>query len=277
MLPADSHVHSEWSWDAHFGSMKETCARAVDLGLPGIAFTEHADFTLWSIPSDGVAAMPPRFQQMVHADGLFHPPKLDVVGYLRCLEECRVEFPQLNIRSGVELGEPHWHPTKTDELLSAARFDCVIGSVHSIIKNGMALVVDRAFTVYDADDVVHSYLAEVLAMVRSTARFDILGHLDYPLREWPASAGVLTPDRFGNEFRAVLGELALSGRALEFNTRLLPPVVLLEWWRDAGGMSLSFGSDAHDPARIGADFASAAALAHAAGFRPGDGSLWMRE
>lgn len=40
-LPSDSHVHSEWSWDAPQGSMERSCAWAVDIGLPAIAFTEH--------------------------------------------------------------------------------------------------------------------------------------------------------------------------------------------------------------------------------------------
>jgi len=45
-LPADGHVHSQWSWDAHdVGAMADTCARAVLLGLPAVAFTEHVDFT----------------------------------------------------------------------------------------------------------------------------------------------------------------------------------------------------------------------------------------
>src|SRR5262245_61377084 len=42
--PADNHVHSEWSWDAPNGAMMESCRRAVELGLPSIAFTEHADW-----------------------------------------------------------------------------------------------------------------------------------------------------------------------------------------------------------------------------------------
>jgi histidinol phosphatase-like PHP family hydrolase len=42
-LPPDGHVHSEWSWDAPNGSMEKTCSRAVEMGLPAVAFTEHAD------------------------------------------------------------------------------------------------------------------------------------------------------------------------------------------------------------------------------------------
>ncbi len=50
-LPSDDHTHSEWSWDASAGSMVGSCARAVELGLPSIAFTEHVDVTRGSFPS----------------------------------------------------------------------------------------------------------------------------------------------------------------------------------------------------------------------------------
>src|SRR5215472_2759976 len=53
MFPPDGHVHSEWSWDAPAGSMEQTCARAAALGLPAVAFTEHADYTTWTVLDDG--------------------------------------------------------------------------------------------------------------------------------------------------------------------------------------------------------------------------------
>ncbi|WP_426503411.1 PHP domain-containing protein [Dactylosporangium sp. McL0621] len=53
MLPADSHVHSEWSWDAPLASMERTCAEATRLGLAAIAFTEHLDHTVWPVAVDG--------------------------------------------------------------------------------------------------------------------------------------------------------------------------------------------------------------------------------
>jgi histidinol-phosphatase (PHP family) len=48
-LPADSHVHTEWSWDAARGSMDRTCVRALELGLRAFALTEHVDRTIWSL------------------------------------------------------------------------------------------------------------------------------------------------------------------------------------------------------------------------------------
>ena len=70
MLPADGHIHSQWSWDALSGSMERSCARAAALGLRSIAFTEHVDFTMWTIPPEAVAAMPPEFRTMIRPRGL---------------------------------------------------------------------------------------------------------------------------------------------------------------------------------------------------------------
>jgi histidinol phosphatase-like PHP family hydrolase len=70
VLPADGHVHSEWSWDAENGSMEQTCARAVAMGLPAVAFTEHADYTPWTVPPGGHDA-PLRYWP--HEAGTFDP------------------------------------------------------------------------------------------------------------------------------------------------------------------------------------------------------------
>lgn len=49
-LPADSHVHSEWSWDTGgldsftAGRMELMCERAAAIGLPAVVFTEYFDF-----------------------------------------------------------------------------------------------------------------------------------------------------------------------------------------------------------------------------------------
>jgi histidinol-phosphatase (PHP family) len=41
---SDHHVHTEWSWDAPNGSMEDSCRRAVEFGIPALAFTDHADW-----------------------------------------------------------------------------------------------------------------------------------------------------------------------------------------------------------------------------------------
>jgi histidinol-phosphatase (PHP family) len=277
MLPADGHIHSQWSWDALSGSMERSCARAAALGLRSIAFTEHIDFTMWTIPPEAVAAMPAEFRTMIRPDGRFCPPPFDLAGYAESIERCRSRFGELRISSGAELGEPHWHPAEVKSLLSGYDFDRAIGSVHSLADADVYLVVDRAFSTYPAAEVVRRYLVEVLCLVQSSNVFAVLGHLDYPLRAWPTSAGPVALDKFEEEFRAVLTALAASGRALEVNTRLPASPILLRWWRDSGGRALSFGSDAHDPAQVACDFATAAAVAEASGFRAASGEdFWIR-
>jgi histidinol phosphatase-like PHP family hydrolase len=48
LLAGDGHVHSEWSRDtggpsAAAGRMEAMCRRALKIGLPALAFTEHLD------------------------------------------------------------------------------------------------------------------------------------------------------------------------------------------------------------------------------------------
>src|SRR5690349_21532150 len=84
MLPPDGHVHTEWSWDAAAGSMERSCARAVALGLPSIAFTEHADFTGWVVDPEVRVRMRAENAARLLPDGRFRPPPLDVSSYLAC-------------------------------------------------------------------------------------------------------------------------------------------------------------------------------------------------
>ncbi len=275
MLPGDSHVHSEWSWDTVAGSMRASCAQAVELGLPSIAFTEHVDLTPWPVGPGEVGAFPPHTHRWLRPSGAFVAPELDVEGYLRCVEECRERFPGLRIRSGVEVSEPHWHPGALSGLLAGGRLDLVLGSVHSVRDARGARILDLAITDRPAAVVMREYLAEVVALVESAAPFHVLAHLDYPARYWPGRFDAVA---FEPEIRAALAALAASGRVLEINTRVPMAPEFVEWWADAGGDAVSFGSDAHAPAAVGHGFAVAAAVAGSAGFRAGDDAhdLWTR-
>ncbi|MDQ1041583.1 histidinol-phosphatase (PHP family) [Streptomyces sp. V3I8] len=278
MLPADNHIHTQWSWDALAGSMEATCQQALSLGLRSLAFTEHTDFTTWTIPATAVATMPDAFQAMVGADGLFRTPPFDVEGYLGSIARCRALFPSLHIVTGVELGEPHWYAKAVGDLLAAADFGRVVGSLHSLESGGRLLAVDRLFGLRPPADIVRDYLREVTRMVRTSDAFEILGHIDYPLRSWPADAGPCRISMFEDEFRAALRALAAGGRVLEVNTSRMPYGAIIRWWYECGGGALSFGSDAHQPGEVARNFREAALLAESEGFRPGhmDHDFWTR-
>ncbi len=134
-LPADSDVHSEWSWDAPGGDMIKTCILAEEFGLPAVAFTEHLDHTTWQVARDGLEA-DHLLVRLSDRDGVLVPPIFDVAGYLNAAEECRARFLQLRILTAVELGEPHRHPVQVAQVLRDGHFDRVLGSVHTLADRG---------------------------------------------------------------------------------------------------------------------------------------------
>lgn len=249
----------------------------MELGLPAVTFTDHADLTTLVVSDDAAAYI--RAIGGTVTDGVFEPPPLDVAGYLDCVDQCRSDFGSLRIRAGIELGDPHLHPQAAAALASSG-FELVVGSLHSLRRPvGFADAAERYADVPDAE-VVREYLAEVTTMVETSDDFAVLAHINYAARYWPGRQGEYRSTDFETEYRTALRALASSGRAMEINTSGWLPLdaSLLRWWRAEGGDAVSFGSDAHDPVTIGREFASAAAMAQAAGFGPdGDGlGLWVR-
>jgi histidinol-phosphatase (PHP family) len=244
--------------------MERTCARAVELGLPAVAFTEHVDFTDWQEGDPGAS-----IGLTVGARPRVRP--FDVAGYTAEVARCRDLFPALTIWSGIEAGEPHLFAAAVHDVLREAEFDRVLGSLHAIEHDSELLFVSAdLFGQIDARTLMRSYLAELLVLVEGSAEFGILAHCDYPRRYWPAVAGEFDEAEFEEEYRTVFRALASSGRALEVNTKSpLASVELMRWWWQSGGDAVSFGSDAHDGFSVGRNFDLAVDVVEAAGFRPG--------
>jgi histidinol-phosphatase (PHP family) len=261
--PADSHVHSEWSWDAvATGSMEQTCQRAVALGVPAVAFTEHLDFIKWAAGDHGHGT-----QITVTRTG---PRPLDVDGYHQALQRCRERFPDLRILSGVEVGEPHLFAASLGALQSTAPFDRVLGSLHCLLHDNTINYAERLFATLPAVEVMRRYFAELIRMIECSDGFEVLAHADYPRRYWPASAGAYDEAMFEEEYRAAFRALAATDRVLEINTASPPwSRRVVRWWYEEGGRAVSFGSDAHEPSRVADRFARATDIAESAGFRPG--------
>jgi histidinol-phosphatase (PHP family) len=261
--PPDNHVHTRYSWDtADSSTMRRACERAVAEGLPAIAFTEHLDFTVW-LDEDRATA-----------EGLTdrHPAQqtpIDVEAYVAELEECRDRFPELRIWSGVETGEPHLFAASIAGHLRRAPVDRVLGSLHSLADQGRLVGVTRLLW-SDPAGTMRRYLAELVDMIESSDVFQVLAHCDFPRRYWPGGAHTYVEKDFEEEYRAVFRALAASGRALEINTSSpLASADQMRWFHEEGGEAVSFGSDAHQPERVGDRFDLAVDVVEAAGFRPG--------
>jgi histidinol-phosphatase (PHP family) len=246
--------------------MEHSCERALELGLPGIAFTEHAD---WVAIHQGQ-----------------HP--LDVARYLEAVERCRRSFKGLRILSGVELGEPHWFPDETAAVLATGRLDRVLGSIHCVRLGDRTVDASqfRLLATADAQEAIGQYFQETLALVQSAQPFQALAHLDYPKRYWPAGMPPYREEDFEAELRAILAAAKKRGAILEANTtrgdggeqHFCPGLKVLRWWHEVGGEAVSFGSDAHDPDKVAGGFELATQIVQAAGFKPAKDpmALWHR-
>jgi histidinol-phosphatase (PHP family) len=119
---------------------------------------------------------------------------------------------------------------------------------------------------------MRGYCQELVALIDSSIQFEILAHLEYPRRFWTASWEPYQSSDYRDLIDDVLATAARKGVVLEFNSTrggsLCPAPEVLRWWWQAGGKSVSFGSDAHDPTKVGAGFDRAANLATQAGFEP---------
>lgn len=280
MLTADSHVHSEWSWDTGGpdsnaqGTMERTCERAVRIGLPALIFTEHFDFDdRWSAD---IQDFPPAAHPYINSAGYLTAPPLDVDGYFGAIEQCRHQFPELTILSGVEFGQPHLFEDAARALVDLDRFDRINGSLHTV-----QIGQDRAepvtlYRLWEPEDVISAYLDEVPKMIAGSEVFEVFTHIDYAARHWPtAEAGPFDPKQFEDGFRSAMRAIADSGRALEMNTRRLWPW-MPQWWKEEGGRAVSFGSDAHVPQALADGFPEAVCMLEQIGFHPGNRSqdLW---
>lgn len=250
--------------------MQLACTQAVELGLPGLAFTEHVDFTDWTLESsDNDEGTVPR---PAHVGDRPRVAPFDVDGYLADLARCRDTFPDLRILSGIEAGEPHFFRTGVATVLAAGDFERVLGSLHGIVvDNTLTGISSALFRQIEPHELMRRYFAELLALVSGSSAFNVLAHCDYARRYWPRKrVGSFDDTAFEEEYRAVFRELASSGRALEINTRTpMASEAQVRWWWEEGGDAVSFGSDAHTPFRVGEHFDIAVAVAEAAGFRAG--------
>jgi histidinol-phosphatase (PHP family) len=236
MIPPDYHIHSDFSADGRAG-IYEMCSSAAALGLSEIGFAEHYDLHPDENPRDWFR-LEPWFEE---------------------LERCRAEFRgRLEIRAGIEIGEPHLFQDETKAMLARAPFDYAIGSLHWV---GRESIFDPSYFARPAWESFELYFTELARMTR-LGGFDILGHLDVLIRSGYKYYGSYDPNLYEPLIREVLRNCIANGIALDVNTSalrrgaqvLLPGIDILRWYVEMGGMRVTLGSDAHRPGEIGAHF-----------------------
>lgn len=245
----DSHVHSLHSPDG-FDTVQSLCGAAVKAGLLGLCITDH-----WEVgdPEWG------DFTGIIHS--------------LADIDRAAQEYSsQLKVLRGIEIGQAHQNKALADEMLGSRRFDFIIGSLHKLLGRP-----DFYYLNYDEEDVprlMREYYNELIETARF-GRFDVMGHINYPVRYMPAHIlRELNLSDYDEQVDELLYEIAAQGKGIEINTAGLtrkeketyPPFRYLKRFRELGGEIVTIGSDAHCTENLGGHIQTAMAMLVEAGF-----------
>lgn len=246
----DLHMHTDYSVDAPFPQTPIDKVRAcIAKGLDIVGLTDHIDYYYRRPPAEN----------------------RDVEACLRDAWAAKKMFAgQIEVLAGLEIGEIHADPA-ADEFIRTHEFDMVIGSLHTM-PNDLDIYF-HDYTKLDCDAFLKEYFMEMLKMVRHGG-FDVLAHIDYPLRVMRHDDYVPSFDQYMSEVEQVLRESISHGYAFELNAAGLaswqkkvgPPQSILYEYKRLGGERISIGSDSHTLDTVGRGVEDCIRNAKEAGF-----------
>ena len=249
MIPLDYHIHTNFSRDSQ-ALMTEMCRASIEHSILEIGFTEHFDL----YPDD----LSYQFFQV------------DV--WWEELKRCRDTFRgSLNIRAGIEIGEPHLYQKAVQNMLESYPWDYILGSLHWV---GTESIFGSSFLEKPEELAYQGYFQE-LAEMATQADFDIVAHMDIVKRYGFDIYGSYDPRPYEDEIRAVLRVCAERELTLEVNALTLrrsvgqasPSDEILAWFLEEGGTWVTMGSDAHKPEDVGSGLEQVMNSLQATGFK----------
>lgn len=265
----DCHTHSGWSPDGR-DSAESMCLRAAELGLDVYTLTDHCDCNYWLTAEEHER----KTGETIAIDREMYGSRDYSAGSIIEVSGLKERFPFL--LCGIELGQPLQNIGAAEQTVSRHELDFVIGSHHQ-----NAGQEDFYWLKYDKMDLseiyacLDDYFAEMLAMCR-WGKFDVLGHLTYPLRYIVGDFGIpIDMGRYRECIREIFCTLVESGRGIEINTsglrqrygRTFPDAEYVKLWRECGGEIVTVGSDAHNTADLAAGVKEGMELARECGFK----------
>ncbi len=252
MIPFDLHTHCTLSFDGE-SSAEDMVTRAVMLGIKYYALTDHVDLGEFPDPDFDLEAT-------VSGAGAQIP----------ALREKYADKTELLY--GVELGQAVQEPELAEKLLAENDYDFVIGSVHNIRGHEDFYFLD--YTKTDPQELLGRYFDELLETAEA-GRYDVLGHITYPLRYIVGENGInIDMKRYSGIIDEILRTVIKNGKGIEINTsglrqkygRTFPDAGTVKRYRELGGRILTIGSDAHRTGDLGKGIAEGIELARNCGF-----------
>lgn len=247
----DMHVHSKFSTDSTL-DMENAILKSIELGLSGIAFTDHLDIDFTDYEDE------------------FH---YDFNEYFILLNSLKEKYSnKIDIISAVEIGmQPHVIQ-ETYDMIKDFNFDYIIGSTHLIKKRDP--YCGNYFRPTDTKiQSYKEYLEEILKnlLLYKEFKFNTLGHLDYLVRYANFEDSTL----YYKDFPTIIDDILLfiinNYISFEINTSTYLKknfdVNILKRYKELGGELVTLGSDAHSEDRIAANFKHYSILVKDVGFK----------
>jgi histidinol-phosphatase (PHP family) len=257
----DCHTHTTNSPDAE-SSPSDMVQQAINLGLDVLAITDHCEVNMW-YPKEHYP----------------NPFDYDDYNYKQCFENSLADSTSLKaqfedkikVLCGVELGQACMNYNLAENILSDSRLDFVIGSVHQIDGFPDFFIIDYANT--NLDTLLQGYFLTVLKLCK-WGKFDILGHLTYPLRYIYEKGFSVDMKQFEPTIREIFKTVIAKNIGIEVNSSGLrqkcgfsfPTAEYVQMYRDLGGTIISVGSDAHATNQLGCNIQQCIDMIKSCGF-----------
>lgn len=264
MIRIDCHTHTGTSPDGS-GTAGGLCRSAISKGLKAVAITEHIELNRW-------------FSQGHY--GTFPRNDEEIFNYCDIMEKAMKQNctakdaygSRIHVISGIELGQPCADFGLAESIIHDNRLDYVIASLHELFGKEDFYFLD--YSRENVDALMEEYFRELLKICK-WGKFDVLGHITYPLRYIEGEHGIEVPlEKYEDQLRECLKELAQHGCGLEINTsglrqkygKTFPTLDILKIFREYGGEMVTIGSDAHCADDVGKGADEGIKMASEAGF-----------
>jgi histidinol-phosphatase (PHP family) len=244
---ADYHVHTSRCGHAQ-GDMDTYVLQAISKNLLEIGFSDHAP---------AKEGFDPRHRTSIK----------EFPGYVNEIHQLRDQFPQFNIRLGIEMDLYSGFESDLEKLRTRFPIDYVIGSVHFIDEDALYFPDMESFTMKDKASSIKKYFIQIQKGACS-GLVDVVGHFDLIKWAFPdAQESILDLGR------KTLEIIAREGKILELNTsglrksinEVYPGPSLLSMAGDCD-VPICLGSDAHKPEDVADHFSEALNLLGQAGY-----------
>lgn len=261
----DGHTHTNYCRHGSHAPIVDYLKRAIELGFERYSITEHPP-----LPVDWMdfRIAGRKVELAMSFDELDH--------YFREAKAYKKQFEgTLDIRIGLELDYLPGQESFTNQLVEkyAEHMDEAILSVHFLPGVGGMRFLDNTPDDFEVgllqhygtmEEIVDAYFEDVQTAIRMAGAFPLpmrIGHIGL-IEKFRRALPPINPDQMNEHFESLLPLLLQYGVGVDVNTAGLRKetcgiAYVPHWFIDqckARGIACVFGSDAHSPSDVGADW-----------------------